>query len=189
MVSRIFIRHPDQSTETLEHQPFDTEDELLSLIFDHPQALPGDWVQVTREKGVSESSGAGASWWVDHLFIDSDSVPTLIEVKKHASNSEIRRNIVGQMLDYASGSWELGDLRSTFERESPDAALPDGFWDDVGRNIAAKRFRLLFVADDIPLRLERIVMLLDDQMRDVAVGAVEIKRYIGDRFGDSLKPS
>lgn len=181
MFTRIFVRHSDQPPEMLEHRPFDTEDELQSLIFDHPETLPGNCVLLTREKGVPESSGSGANWWVDLLFIDDDGIPTLIEVKK-ASNSETRRSVVGQMLDYASGNWELGDIRSTFERESPDAVLPDGFWDSVGRNIALQRFKLLFVSDEIPVRLERIVLLLDDQMRDIAVGAIEIKRYVRGTF-------
>ena len=38
---------------------------------------------------------------LDHLFLDQDAVPTLVEVKR-SENTQIRREVVGQMLDYAA---------------------------------------------------------------------------------------
>ena len=55
----------------------------------------------------------------------------------------------------------------------------DGFWDDVSTNLAAKRLRLLFVADFIPDPLARVVEFLNAQMPDIEVLAVEIKRFHG----------
>ena len=80
------------------------------------------WLLVTREKGIAESPGASRRWAVDHLIVDQDAVPTLVEVKL-AENSEIRRTIVGQMLEYAAhaaATWTKEELRRSFEESSRD---------------------------------------------------------------------
>ena len=58
-------------------------------------------------------------WSVDHLFLDQDAVPTLVEVKR-SSDTRIRREVVGQMLDYAANGvvyWPLEQLRELFVRQ------------------------------------------------------------------------
>ena len=107
---------------------------------------------------------------VGHLLIDQDAIPTLVEVKR-SSDSQIRREIVGQMLDYAAHArhtWNAGDIQRDFEASmevagrDPDTVLtellqsenePDveEFWQRVETNLRAARLRLLFVADGIPM--------------------------------------
>ena len=207
MPERIYTSSGDGKLEALEETPFPKEDELQALIAEHPELLdgeqirPGDarrWILVTREKGIAPSAGEAARWSVDHLIIDQDAVPTLAEVKR-GSNPEIRRTIVGQLLEYAahaSETWTAEELRSAFERQAEargrdaDAELAallqtdeepdvDGFWEDVSTNVAAKRLRLLFVADFIPDPLARVVEFLNAQMAGIEVLAVEIKRFHG----------
>jgi hypothetical protein len=60
-----------------------------------------------------------ARWRVDHLFLDQEGVPTLVEVK-HSSNTQIRREIVGQLLEYAANSsnyWTAERMRESFEAQ------------------------------------------------------------------------
>ena len=207
MAERIYTSTGAGNLEALEETPFSTEDELQALIAEHPELLdgeqihPGDarrWILITREKGIAALPGEGARWSVDHLIVDQDAVPTLAEVKR-GSNPEIRRSIVGQMLEYAahaSETWTVGELRSAFERQTADRGLdpdielatllqgydePDveGFWQDVATNLAARRLRLLFVADEIPDSLARVVTFLNAQMPSIEVLAVEIKRFRG----------
>ena len=170
-------------------------------MLDGEQIPPGDprrWILITREKGIAETSDAAARWGINHLIIDQDAVPTLAEVKR-GSNPEIRRTIVGQMLEYAAHAaqtWMADKLRRTFEESSnakgldpgdelatllgedgePDA---DSFWRNVSTNLAARRLRLLFVADDIPDPLKRVVEFLNGQMTGIEVLAVEIKQFLG----------
>lgn len=185
--------------------PFQTEEELQKLIAEHPKLLaweqmnPGgsmDWVLVRREMGIAQDVGAGDRWAVDHLFIDQDAVPTLVEVKRR-DNPELRRKVVGQMLEYAAHAWQTwtaDGLRHTFEDRCREESLDpndelktlldekedaDGFWVRVGDNLAAKRLRLLFVADDIPDELTRVVEFLNATMPSVEVLAVEIKKFDG----------
>ena len=109
MGERIYIMS-GEGLEPMEEEPFDLEDTLQALIAEHPELIdgeqvrPGDprrWILVKREQGIAETAGAGALWAVDLLLIDQDAMPTLVEVKR-GSNSEIRRKVVGQMLDYAA---------------------------------------------------------------------------------------
>ena len=201
---KIFVRRGSGRPEPLEEVPFDTEDELQELVAEYPELLAGEridpdnprrWIIIKREKGIPDRPDAGDRWSVDHLLIDQDAVPTLVEVKR-SSNSEIRRRIVGQMLDYAAHAtetWSVGEIRGTFESESSDSesalselllpeAEPDAnaFWDNVATNLAVKRLRLLFVSDGIPDELARVVEFLNEQMPNIEVLAVEIKRFRGE---------
>ena len=207
MAERIYTRGEDGGLESLEEEPFATEDELQVLIAEHPELLdgqqmrPGDprrWILIIREKGIAETSESVARWSIDHLIVDQDAVPTLAEVKR-GSNPEIRRTIVGQLLEYAAHAaqtWTADELRRTFEGsttakglspvevlgrllqadEEPDV---DGFWENVATNLAARRLRLLFIADEIPDPLERVVEFLNAQMPGIEVLAVEIKQFRG----------
>ena len=206
MVERIYLRGGGDEIEPLFEEAFAAEDELQALIAEHPELLdgeqirPGDprrWVLVAREQGIAEAHGGGARWAVDCLIVDQDAAPTLVEVKR-GSNPELRRTVVGQMLEYAAHAaqtWTADELRSRFEEsaqaqgrdpaevlgellaeEEPDA---DRFWEAAAGNLAAKRMRLLFAADEIPDPLRRTAAFLNAQMPHIEVLAVEIKQFRG----------
>lgn len=198
MAERIYVRNAAGGLEPLMEERFNTEDDLQALLAKHPELLdgeqvrPGDprrWILITREQGIADR------WSLDHLVIDQDATPTLVEVKRGA-NSEVRRTVVGQMLDYATHApkvWTVDELRRTFEErddheerladllqnsdEEPDA---DEFWERVATNLVAKRLRLLFVADAIPDELAAVVKFMNEQMPTIEVLAVEIKQFRGE---------
>ena len=214
MGERIFSLTGENALEALEAQRFSSEDDLQALIANYPELLdgeqisPGDprrWILVSREKGISESSGTSSRWFLEHLIIDQDGVPTLAELKR-GSSREIRRTIVGQLLEYAahaSETWTAQNLRALFESNAKargkdpnneietllesDAIGTEQFWTNVATNLAARRLRLLFVADHIPDPLARVVTFLNEQMSNVEVLAVEIKRFPG-KSGETLVP-
>jgi hypothetical protein len=131
-------------------------------------------------------------------------VPTFVEVKR-ASDTRSRREVVAQMLDYAANGsmfWTAEQIRSWFEGDDSQGAMerltsligPSGaepadvaeaFWQTVGTNLREGRVRLIFVADEIPASLQRLVEFLNEQMPLVEVLAVEIKQYrqAGSRTG------
>ena len=53
--------------------------------------------------------------------------------------------------------------------------------ENVATNISARRMRLLFVADDIPDPLERVVEFLNAEMTNIEALAVEIKQFRGEQ--------
>ena len=204
MAERIYTRGERGGLEPLEEEPFSTEDELQALVAEHPELLdgeqirPGDprrWILITREQGIADTPDGSARWSLDHLIVDQDAVPTLAEVKRGA-NRELRRTVVGQLLEYAAHAaqtWTADELRRTFEEsnDDPDAVLAallqvddepdaDGFWENVATNLTARRLRLLFIADEIPDPLEQVVKFLNEQMPNIEVLAVEIKQFRGE---------
>ena len=164
-VGAIFLRHGNTFI-AMREQEYEAEDVLQALIAEHPEVLAGDeadvsssWLLVKRETPVQSLS-------LDHLFLDREGVPTLVEVKR-SSNTQLRREVVAQMLDYAANAstqWTVDSLRTWFEAEcerkgaDPADELEDAFgvsdgdvyWQKVKTNLDAERIRLVFVADEIP---------------------------------------
>ncbi|WP_228472583.1 MmyB family transcriptional regulator [Streptomyces cyaneochromogenes] len=193
-----------EELQPLELAGFETEAEFQELLARHPRVLdfgsladgrPLRLVLVAREMGVSTSTERGPAYWLDHLFVDADGVPTLGEVKR-ATDTRIRREVVGQMLDYAANAaryWPAALLQRSFEdtRAKDGRSLEEAygdllgersaeeFWVMVEERLTAGQMRLLFVADRIPLELRAIVEFLNRQMRRTDVYAVELTQYRG----------
>lgn len=146
---------------------------------------------VSRELGISDKQDGNARFALDHLFLDQDAIPTLVEVKR-CSDSRARREVVAQMLDYAANAvlyLPVEGIRTAFEKTcaengvEPEQALmnslgkdvPADFWDRVKTNLQAGNIRLVFVADEIPSELRRIVEFLNGQMNSAEVLALEVK--------------
>lgn len=103
-----FVRRGEELV-SLAVAPYEAEAVLQELLEHHPQLLAGyemsrsdphRFLLVCREAPVADQYGAGR-WSLDHLFVDQDAIPTLVEVKR-SSDTRIRREVVGQMLDYAA---------------------------------------------------------------------------------------
>jgi hypothetical protein len=157
-----------------------------------------------RESRVPDEEGGVGRWSLDHLFLDQDAVPTLVEVKR-SSDTRIRREVVGQLIDYAANAvvyWPIDTLRAAFEsrleREGLDAdselaavlrpdADADDYWDQAAANLKAGRIRLVFVADQIPRELRRVVEFLNEQMAAEVI-AIEVKQYVGPEGLRTLVP-
>src|SRR4051794_26418687 len=103
---RLYLRHATTYI-AMNETPYETEDVLQELIERHPEILAGDdaphgtLVLVRREAGVADREDGGARWSLDHLYLDSNGIPTLVEVKR-SSDTRARREVVAQMLDYAA---------------------------------------------------------------------------------------
>lgn len=211
----IFLIGSDNELTELREQEYHSEDLLQALLADHPNLLPGDqidpskprkWLLVSRELDLADGPETGGRWYVDHLLLDQDAIPTLVEVKR-SSDTRIRREIVGQIFEYAANAvlyWPIEKLQSRFEREcaarglSADEALSEflgingdaaTFWEQVKTNLQAGKIRLVFASDEISTELRRIVEFLNKQMDPAEVLAVEIKQFVGGDNVRTLVPS
>jgi hypothetical protein len=212
VAERIYLLQDDGSLQAMDEVAYDSEDLLQRLLERYPDLLAGDqmneaeprrWLLVSREMGVPDAEGGGSRWSLDHLFLDQDAVPTLVEVKR-SGDTRIRREVVGQMLDYAANAvvhWPVETLRASFIANNEDAdqqivelirdtnADPDveTFWRNVKTNLQAGRIRMVFVADRIPAELRRVIEFLNEQMDPAEVLAVEVRQFVGDHL-KSLVP-
>jgi hypothetical protein len=113
-LSAIYLRYGEEFV-AMHEQPYKAEAFLQALLADHPQILVGGqtesdrrgWVLAKREAGVTDAEDAADRWSLDHLFLDSEGVPTLVEVKR-SSDTRARREVVAQMLDYAANAAAFG---------------------------------------------------------------------------------
>jgi hypothetical protein len=96
----IFLIGSDDAMVVLSELPYDDEAVLQILLEKYPNVLAGDsgdsanrrWVLVRREMGVASEEGGATRFSLDHLFLDQDAVPTLVEVKR-SSDTRIRREV------------------------------------------------------------------------------------------------
>src|SRR3984893_9742798 len=165
--SGVFVLQNDNSLISMEPTQFAKEDDFQQLLASFPALLVGDqidpenprrWVLVKREQVIATDEIGATPWSIDHVFLDQDGIPTLVEIKRQ-SDSRIRREVVGQMLDYAANCaayWSVETLQSGLERTctetDPDRPVesvlreligPNGnveeFWQRVKTNLQAKR--------------------------------------------------
>jgi hypothetical protein len=198
----IFIRR-GRDLVSLAAAPYEAEAVLQELLEHYPQLLAGyqmsrsdprRFLLVRREAPVADHEGGGGRWSIDHVFLDQDAIPTLVEVKR-SSDTRIRREVIGQMLDYAANGaqyWAEGALRLLFEGtcvglgRDPGAVLEEvigaeadaeEFWARAERNLRGGVLRLVFVADVIPDELAAVIEFLNGRMHDTEVYGVEVRRY------------
>jgi hypothetical protein len=200
----IYLVRGDDELVELRETPYEAEDVLQQLIAKFPSLLAGDqmgaatprrWLLVGREAALPDDEDAAGRWSVDHLFFDQDAVPTLVEVKR-SSDTRIRREVVGQMLDYAANGvvyWPLEQLRELFVRQcerddrDPEEVAQEvaggevdveDWWQRAGDNLRSGKVRMVFVSDAIPRELRRVVEFLNGQMNPAEVIAIEVKQYL-----------
>ena len=128
----------------------------------------------------------------------------LVELKR-AIDTRLRREVIGQMLDYAANGtayWQAGRIAESFaasmarQGRDPDTELaaflggttePQDFWQQVDANFSAGRIKMVFVADAIPRELARIIEFLNEQMK-ADVRAVELSWFESEGGVTALTP-
>lgn len=202
MASGIFLIQDGKLTEMAQQEP-EKEKVLQDLLARHPSLLAGNeinpeaprrFVLLARELGLASEEGGSARWSIDHLFIDQDAVPTIVEVKR-SSDTRIRREVIGQLIEYAANGtryWPIEDIRAQFDVECASRGLngterlrqelgidqeSEEFWELAKQNLDSGRIRMIFVGDVIPPELQRVVEFLNEQMSKAEVLAVELRYY------------
>src|SRR5687768_1846408 len=191
----VFLMQSDGKLVEMIEQQYASEDILQQLVAKYPNLLAGEngalqnnrkWLLISREAAVSGDEQCNGRWSLDHLFVDSEGVPTLVEVKR-SSDTRIRRAVVGQMLDYAANGvvyWPLEQVRELFARQcerdgrDPESVVSEvtgdesdveDFWQRAGEHLRAGKLRMVFVSDDIPRELRRVIEFLNGQMNPAEV--------------------
>jgi len=206
----IFLINAEGVLEKIPHTQYESEDLLQGLVENYPEIIVGDqidpdkpprWLLIKREVGIPDSEGSPDRWAIDHLLLDQSGKPTFVEVKR-SSDTRIRREVVGQMLDYAANAtiyWPTNRIRALAAEESggldkldirlseflnaeeDEEGSPDveSYWESVDRHLRNGEVRLLFIADSIPTELRRIIEFLNEHMPLVEVLGVEVRLYEG----------
>lgn len=184
-----------------------SEDFMQKLVAAHPELIAdqdGALLLIRREQPIADREDGSGRWSIDHLFVTRSGVPVLVELKR-AVDTRLRREVVGQMLDYAANGtayWQGGRIAESFaasmtaQSRDADAELatflagttePNEFWQQVDANFSAGRIKMVFVADTIPRELARIVEFLNEQMK-ADVRAVELSWFESEGGVTALTP-
>jgi len=213
MGSNVFLIDDQGGLNPLDHTPFEKERQLDSYVENYPQllasALSTDedelrFVLLERQAGIDDSdAGRSGRWAADAIFLDQTGTLTIVE-DKLSHNPEIRRKMVGQMIEYAANLLDTFTVDGVRERlaqthEDVDAAIahllgePELFeadtnatevlWRNVERNLQAGAIRMVFVADRLPHELRRIIEFLNQYMNPMEIVGVQISR-----MRDGAKP-
>jgi hypothetical protein len=183
-----YLLQESKAAIPLAQNSYDKEDELQEIVAKNagllirPSEIDSYNLYLVKREQSLDASEADTSYSLDHLFIGSDAVPVLVEVKL-STNSKIHREVAAQMLDYASHlkTEPVENIRNNATISNggtlPSAIADDSFWDDVENNIKADRMKLVFVADSIPGSLRIIMEFMDRTMPSLDIYGVEIKKH------------
>ena len=177
--------------------------ELQLLLEQNPELLPGDqinpdeprrWMVIKREMPVPDPGTGQDRWEIDFLFADQDAVPTFVECKR-IEDTRARREIVGQVLEYAANGhfyWDKQRLRDLAEEAAEKQGRDlepivhellrkresiDGFFERMEDNLREGQIRIVFFMDDSPIELRSIIDFLNKQMERSDVLLVEACQY------------
>ena len=218
MANKIHIVEGDRFSRSIPKTNFDSEKRLQRILTECPDLLAGDqmlgqdlrFVLIERELNIYSTSPERSIWWLDHLFIDQYGTPTLVEVKR-SGDARIRREVVGQVLEYAAHVRESlppGKMRELFRNtcgsdaaadarmeellgvddNAPDeaprslTARIDDFWSTAERALSEHRIRLIFLADELPYNLIRVIEFLNNELEKIEVVGVDVQLYKADQF-------
>ena len=206
----IYMLGLDGKLERVPLGAYSSELVLQKLIEDYPELLAGEqidpddpprWLLIKREAGIPDAEQSIDRWSADHLLLDQNARPTIVEVKR-SSDTRIRREVIGQMLDYAANAtvyWPTDRIRTLASEtcggadkvdekiceligsENAHDSLPDveNYWRRVDNNLRNGELRLLFVADELPRELRRVIEFLNEHMPGIEVLGVEVRQFSG----------
>ena len=170
--------------------------ELQDLLESDLNLIPGDqinendpprWLLVKREMPVQDPSSGDNRWSVDFFLTDHNAFPTFVECKRHA-NTQSRREVVGQVLEYAANAhyyWDREQLRgmasetavkkkNSLETEFERLGISDtedDYFDRVVENLRQGQLRIIFFLEDSRNELRSIVDFLNKQTEFLIVEA------------------
>ena len=204
-MSDIYIIDPDGSTSAMDQvQCKDEEKELQEILEKNYDLLPGGqirpddpcrWLLIKREMPVPDPSTGGSRWSIDFFFVDQSGMPTFVECKRF-QDTRSRREVIGQMMEYAANAqyyWDkeqireyasatsspqFDDLEEALRSLQPEAGDSiDDFLETVENNLREGQIRLIFFLEQAPNELKSIVEFLNSQMERSEVLIVEAKQY------------
>lgn len=190
---KVPIKTPNKDWSLAIESNYNDEAQLQEIIYKHPQIIPLEDINpecenrklfTIKELGLPCGS-------TDVVIIDDKGEIYVIETKL-ATNNEIKRTVIGQILEYAAYLWQQDfEWLDRIVRKKHDSGLSEQFqnikdWvkedfeDAVANNLREGIFKLVIVVDKVNDGLRRITEFTNK--RGLAVHPVEL-RYFKDKGG------
>jgi len=180
------------------------EQELQNLLERNYDLLAGDqinpdeprrWLLIKKEMPVPDPASGADRWSIDLFFVDQTGMPTFVECKRY-QDTRSRREVVGQMMEYAANAqfyWDKDEIKNIAEKtadekdeslenllsllQRDDFSSVDDFFENVENSLKEGQIRLVFFLEEAPHELRSIVEFLNNQMERSEVLIVEAKQY------------
>jgi len=184
----MLVRSVGESRQAPQQVGYLGEAEMQRMLADQPSLVPGVSAQAAAAQEFQ--SGVGPS---EVVVVDVDGSVTVVECKL-ASNVEVRRKIVGQVLDYVARLWRMpiADFEARWRACSGGvgvlASLDEQAVADLTTTLEQGFFRLVLAVESINEDLRTIVEFLNAHTTEqVTVLALELRRASHGGF-DILTP-
>ena len=191
-MSDVYMIESNGSTSAMTQvQCKNEEKELQDILGNNHNLLPGSqirpddpcrWLLIKREMPVPDPNTGDGRWSIDFFFVDQSGMPTFVECKRF-QDTRSRREVVGQMMEYAANGqyyWDKEIIRkyasavaqknsksldeAVFSIEPESGQSVDDFLDLIENNLREGQLRLIFFMEEAPNELKSIVDFLNSQM-------------------------
>jgi hypothetical protein len=162
---------------------FAAEAQLQKLIYDSPELIPT--YEDDTPAVFAREAGLPGSGYTDLLGVDGKGNILVVETKL-ARNDEVRRKVIGQVLEYAAHLWKMSfeDFDSLFiSREAKpvldllEAKVPgilrEEIRDAITDNLASGAFQLFIAVDQMNDELEKIISYVSSRGNGLRLQVLE----------------
>lgn len=185
--------------DRLVEQDFENEAALQSILYRSPDIIPIEQLgnSIRKPRLFIKEAGLPGSGNTDLIGVDEEGGITIIECKL-ASNTEIRRKVIGQVLEYAAYLWQipydefdgicvraekwhgkhLSDAMREIVAGSPEDWSEEDFKKNLGSNLTQGDFCLIIAVDALNDELRRVIEFLNSRGKDSPqIHALEMKFF------------
>jgi hypothetical protein len=202
----------------VKEQKFENESALQNILYQSPEIIPIEKLgeNLIKPKLFVKEAGLPGSGYTDLLGIDEQGGITIIECKL-ATNTDVRRKVIGQVLEYAAYLWQMdydqfdsvcckaegwGDkhlleaMRETIAEEQRGWS-EEGFRNSVVSTLEKGDFHLVIAVDALNDELRRIIHFINSRGEaGPRIYALEMRQFetsefqmlVPELFGYAPKP-
>jgi hypothetical protein len=174
----------DRRWTKVKQQQFHNESALQNMIYQSPEVIPIDTLGDNLPKPILfvKEAGLPGSGYTDLIGVDRTGGITIVECKL-ATNPEIRRKVLGQVLEYAAYLWQmqydqfermcclaegwnerhLVDVMADKIGDTIGSWSAEEFKDNVASTLERGEFRLIIAVDRITDELKRVTQFLNSR--------------------------
>jgi len=182
----ILVRQKGQKWQQANDVEFVDEAQLQQMLYEGPELVSGHEGQTSIFIKEADLPGSGST---DLLGIDAKGNIFIVETKL-ARNPEVRRKVIGQILEYAAYLWrksydEFDNLfRNREDKSITDLLgmktphpLPENFREIVSNNLQSGAFNLFIAVDHMNDELEKIIAYASSRGAGLKLQAIELCTY------------
>jgi hypothetical protein len=183
----ILVRRDGKKWQSARKLEFKEESHLQRILFESPDLI------VAREDELPvvlmREAGLPGSGYTDLVGVDAAGNILIIETKL-AKNPEIRRKVIGQVLEYAAFLWRMRfedfdelfksregkSIRELFSERSDSLPIEE-ITRTITENLEQGRFKLLIAVGQINPELEKIIAYVSSFRGGLVLEALEVNLY------------